>query len=84
MAGLGEGAEWLGSAKAQNPPEPARSAGWQWVVKVAGRALSQVACVVCTRPGDYGALRIATVGLEVRGGGGRVQGPRLTPPPGVS
>ena len=33
-------------------------------------------------PGDYGAVRIVTVSLEVRGGG--VQGPRADSPPGVT
>ena len=42
-----------------SPLEPARSAGWKMAVKWVVRAISQVACGVCTRPGDYGAVRIA-------------------------
>lgn len=34
-------------------------------------------------PGDYGAVRIVTVSLEVRGVGDGVQGPRGDFPPGV-
>ena len=55
-----------------SPTEPARSAGWQRAVKLAVRSMSQVACVVGTRPGDPVEVRIATMGLEVRGS--RVQG----------
>ena len=56
----GEVEGWPGLAMAPSPPEPARSAGWQRAVKIAGWPMSQVACGVGTRPGDPEEVRIAT------------------------
>ena len=50
----------------------------KWAVKWAVGALSQVACVVCTRPGDEGAVRTATLGGEDKGVAGLGEGAEST------